>query len=107
MQAIDPPFALDITPERNVGADGNNDWQALAETRMVVSLGAPNPVDGKGSRYSQSGTVFVPRGYDLKHGDRIPYDGAHYAVIGKPRGTTDHAITGDEFWAAYTITGGG
>lgn len=108
MPVLDPKFALPVTPQRDLGESGNPDWQSLATTRMVMSLGAPNLVEGKGSRYTQSGVVFIPRGYDLKHGDRLPYNGAHYTVVGKPRGDHVHAITGDEFgWVEFTIAGGG
>ena len=91
-----------------MGEDGNPDWTALPATKMVVSLSTPTLLDGKGSRFSQSGTVFVPRGYDLKHGDRLPYDGVKYSVVGRPRGNHDHALTGEDFgWVAFTVTGGG
>lgn len=108
MPVLDPQFAVPVTPSRDFGADGNPDWQDLAPTKLVMSLGAPRLIEGKGSRYTQSGTAFLPRGYDIQHGDRIPYDGANYTVVGKARGNQDHPITGDDFgWVQCTVTGGG
>lgn len=105
---LDPAFAVPVVPERDTGSDGNPNWTPLTETKMVMSLNAPTLVaDSKGSRYTQSGTVCVPRGYDLKHGDRLPYDGAKYTVVGRQRGNQDHPFTGDDFgWVQFTVTGG-
>lgn len=108
MPLLDPQHATAVVPQRDNGSDGNPDWQNLPATRAVMRLDEPIPVDGKGSRYTQKGKAFIPRGYDLKHGDRIPFDGGHYTVIGRPRGNHDHPITGDDFgWVVYTVQGGG
>ena len=108
MSVLNPQFAVDVTPERDTGADGNPDWTALPATKLVMSLNAPTLLDGKGSRFTQSGTAFIPRGYDLKHGDRLPFGDGSYTVVGRPRGDHDHPFTGDDFgWVAYTVTSGG
>lgn len=111
---INPKRAIAVTPQRDQGSGGDTDWQDLPSTRMVLSLNAPQLIEAKGTRYRQGGTAFLPRDYDLAHGDRLPYRGRngqgplrHFTVIGHPRGDQDHAITGHEFWAAYTITSGG
>lgn len=108
MTVLNPRFALPVVPQRNHGEGGNVDWQDLPTTRMVLSLNAARLVDGKGNRYTQDGTAFLLRGYDLKHGDRLPYHGRYFTVIGAPRGDHDHPITGHDFgWVAYNVTGGG
>lgn len=108
MPVLDPQFAITAVPQRDNGIDGKVDWANLPETKMVLSLDAPTPVDGKGARYRQNGTVFIPRGYDLQSGDRLPHRSRFYTVVGEPRGDYDHAFTGEDFgWVQYTVTGGG
>lgn len=108
MSVIDPPFALDVVPQRDTGSGGNPEWTNLPATRMVLSLNAPNLVDGKGTRYTQTGTAFIPRGYDLNHGDRLPHHDRYYTVVGPPRGDHDHVFTGEDFgWVAFMVSGGG
>lgn len=108
MTVINPKSTLPVVPQRNHGQGGNADWQSLPPTRMVLSLNPARLVDDKGSRYTQDGTAFIPRGYELRHGDRLPYRGRFFTVVGSPRGDHDHPITGHDFgWVAYTVTGGG
>ncbi|TQK29381.1 hypothetical protein [Arthrobacter sp. SLBN-53] len=105
---LDPQGAGEVIPQRDNGSDGNPVWQDLPETRIVIALDKPVLVDGKGSRYTQSGSVAVPRGYDLKHGDRIPFDGAYLTVFGRPQGNHDHPVTGDDFgWVIFAVQAGG
>ncbi|AQT81967.1 hypothetical protein B1R94_25975 [Mycolicibacterium litorale] len=118
MGFIDPTFAGEVPFERLVD-EPNNDWAALTyqapgedeprvNTPAVVSLGRAVASGGNGPRYSQGGTVFLPRGIDRKSGDRFTYNGAKYRLVGRPAGDQDHPVTGDDFgWVTWSFEGSG
>ncbi|CAN5146979.1 hypothetical protein BH11ACT6_BH11ACT6_34900 [soil metagenome] len=127
MSFIDPAFAGQVPFERLVD-EANNGWTALsylppggsdpvADTPAVVSLDKPTSQLGSGPsrstamggpRYSQGGTVFLPRGIDRKRGDRFTHNGVKYSLIGAARGDQDHPVTGDDFgWVTWSFEGSG
>jgi hypothetical protein len=64
-------------------------------------------VSERGLTFVQSGEVYVPRDYDLLAGDRIPWGGAHFHVIGLAQADQLHVFTGDNFgWKFFQIEGG-
>jgi len=99
-----------VTPQRAVSDFGESDWTDLPEIEDVVFvLDAPVAVTTEsGARYTQDGSVFVPRGSDLRHGDRIPYQGTVYSVVGNVRWDMDHPLTRADFgYVEYAIRRGG
>src|SRR5258707_9953593 len=61
----------------------------------VFDLGAPS--SSGDSLYSQSGSLFVPRGSVIRNGDRITYQGRTFVAVGEPLWDMDHPLTGEDF----------
>lgn len=117
MPVLNPAFAGAVAFERCTD-QSNNIWVPLAyqppegdpaeKTPAVVSLDKPVARTASGFRYTQGGTVFLPRGLDRRNGDRFTYNGVKYHLIGAARGDQDHPLTGDDFgWVAFTFEGSG
>lgn len=118
MGFIDPAFAGEVPFERLVD-EANSTWAPLlylppgeddpvTNTPAVVSLDKPRAGAGNGPRYTQGGTVFLPRGLDRKRGDRFTHNGDKYRLVGAARGDQDHPVTGDDFgWVAFSFEGSG
>lgn len=97
MSVFGTVFGVDITPSRPTSDGlGNLTFTDLVVIHHAVfALGAPS--SSGDSTYSQSGSVFVPRGSDLRNGDRIPYGGRLFVAIGPPQWDMDHPFTGEDF----------
>lgn len=92
-----PIYGVTITPERPTSDGlGNLTFTPLDEIQgAVFDLGAPGAMGD--SVYSQAGSVYLPRGCDVRNGDRIPYQGRSFVVIGVPQWDMDHPLTGEDF----------
>lgn len=92
------PTGVTITPERDQGVDGNPNWQPLQPIRNAVF--APNhPVsilDRGGLQNTEDGSVYVPRGCDLRDGDRVEFNGTKYGIVGAALWDMNHPFTGDD-----------
>lgn len=108
MGLLNLPYASPLPFERSTeDLDGNTVWSDLDPTPAVVALTTPARETGIGPRYTQTGTVYVPRGTDRKAGDRFTYQGHNYTLVGPARGDLDQPFTGDDFgWMAFTFQGG-
>src|SRR6184192_2799549 len=108
MSVLGPIAGVSITPQRPVSDGlGNLSWTDLTPiANAVFALGAPS--SSADSVYSQTGSVFVPRGSDLTNGDRIVYQGRPFVVIGVPLWDMNHPMTGEDFeWVEIQIGYGG
>lgn len=101
---INPVSTTTIQPRRPTETFGEETFTALEPIDAVVSLN--KPVSGQQGRFTQSGTLFVPRGSDLKSADAFTYQGHEFRVVGWPRADQDHPITGDNLgWMQFVIEG--
>lgn len=107
MGLLNPAYAPEVLFERpDEDDDGNATWSPIGSIKAVVELTGPGLVSGSGTQYAQGGTVFVPRGSELKIGDRFSWGAAKYMLSGGPNGDQVHAFTGSDFgWVSYTIIG--
>jgi hypothetical protein len=97
MAVLGPMHGVDITPSRPT-SDGLGNFTFVDQAvihNAVFALSAPSSIAD--SVYSQAGSLFVPRGSDLRNGDRIPYAGRFFVVIGPPQWDMDHPFTGEDF----------
>lgn len=104
-----PVYGVTITPTRLTSDSlGNHTPTALAPiTNAVFALDAPS-ADDNSSLYSQGGDLFVPRGSDLRNGDRVTYQGRTFGIVGEAQWDMDHPLTGEDFgYVVYTIRFGG
>lgn len=104
---IQAPFAPEVLFQRpNEDADGDADYTDLATLPIVIDLSGPGIESGSGRQDAQQGIVFVPRGSALLIGDRFPWGGTTYLLVGGPDGDMIHPFTGADFgWVSYTIVG--
>lgn len=94
------PRGVTITPERKTTDFGERDWADIEPIEdAVFDLDEPKPVGESG--YMQTGTLFVPRGSDLKDGDRVTYQDQKFGVIGNAQRDMNHPFTGDDFGVVY------
>lgn len=118
MPVLNPTFAGAVAFQRCIDEENNvwtdlpyqpaGDTPAVRKTPAVVSLDKPVARTGSGPRYTQGGTVFIPRGLDRRNGDRFTHNGVKYHLIGAARGDQDHPFTGDDFgWVAFSFEGSG
>ena len=108
MGLLNPAYAAPLAFQRaTTDKDGNTASVDLPATPAVVALAAPGLEAGNGPRYTQTGTVYVPRGTDRMAGDRFTYQGHDYTLVGVARGDLDQPFTGSDFgWVAFTFQGG-
>lgn len=94
-----PIYGVSIIPERPTSDGlGNLTWAFLPQIdNAVFALTAPTGNPTTESTFSQIGQLFVPRGSDLLNGDRVPYFGRYFAVIGEPMWDFNHPFTNDDF----------
>lgn len=92
-----PIHGVTITPQRPTSDGlGNLTFTDLPDVPgAVFDLGGASSTAD--SLYSQSGSVFVPRGSDIANGDRLLYQGRLFVVIGPPQWDMDHPFTGEDF----------
>jgi hypothetical protein len=75
---------------------GNLSWADLtAIDNAVFALESPSS-DGD-SVYTQTGSLFVPRGSDITNGDRVTFQGRYFVVVGPPAWDMNHPMTGEDF----------
>lgn len=108
MAVINPAFTVTITLRRPTTEDfGEESFTTLPPVQAVLSLSPPihaGPGLAVTSRFTVSGTVFVPRGSDVASNDTFVYKGHTFRVTGWPRGDQQQAFTGDDFgWVSYLI----
>ncbi|MBX9920005.1 MAG: hypothetical protein K2Y33_09305 [Mycolicibacterium frederiksbergense] len=104
------PAGETITPQRYTEVFGESDWVDLsAISNVVIALDAPS-ADGQaaGKSYMQTGSLFAPRGSDLKDRDRFTYQDKTFGVVGDARWNQNHPFTGANFgYVEYAIRLGG
>jgi hypothetical protein len=49
------------------------------------------------SVYPETGILFVPRGSDLRNGDRVPFGSRNFVVVGEPLWDMNHPMTDEDF----------
>lgn len=79
------PVGVTITPQRVTESEfGETQWADLNSIdNAVIALSTAAPVGSEvGKVYTQSGALFVPRGSDLRNGDRFTYQGKTFGVVG-------------------------
>lgn len=93
-----------ITPQRSNPDFGEDSWSDLSPIeKAVFDLDKPSATtqsvrDGDGGKpYMQAGSLFVPRGSDLKDGDRVTYQGKTYGVVGDRQWDQNHPSTQHDF----------
>lgn len=100
-----------INPERFTDTDfGESSWQELDPIpNAVVALDKPVAIANEAGRpYSQDGALYVPRGADLRNGDRFDYQGKTFGVVGDARWDMEHPLTGNDLgYVEYSIRLGG
>lgn len=82
------PTGVTITPERFSEQDfGESKWVALDPiANAVVALNGPTTlIMESGKAYTQDGSLFVPRGSDLRNADRFEYQDKTFGVVGDAR----------------------
>jgi hypothetical protein len=101
MVLLGPVTGVTITPQRPTSDGlGNLTFADLDDIENAVF--AVEPAVG-GSRlhpdsvYRQSAQLFVPRGSDIRNGDRVTYQGRNWVVIGELLWDMDHPMTGEDF----------
>jgi hypothetical protein len=101
---LDPADAPQLPFERPPGT-------ALANVAALVELSAPAAgpaLEGVQTEdvtsFTETGTLFVPRGSDVRAGDRFTYQSRRYLVMGAKNWDLDHPLTGDDFgWMTFAI----
>lgn len=108
------PVGVTITPQRSTTVFGEDTWVAITPiSNAVFVLSTPSASVGnigstKDRLYAQGGSLFVPRGSDLKDGDRVTFQGKTFGVVGDAQWDMDHPFTGDDFgYVEYAIRLGG
>jgi hypothetical protein len=107
---LDPANAPTLPFERPLDALGVN-FAPLGDFPALVEL-AP-PVAGPSSMgvqtndvtsFTQSGTLFVPRGTAVVAGDRVAYQSRKYLLMGAPNWDLDHPLTFWDFgWMTFLL----
>lgn len=105
---INAPFAPTLPFER---PDALGGYAPLDNIPAVVVLEAPSAgPQSMGAQtdditaFTQSGQVFVPRGSDLRAGDRFTYQGRKYFLVGARNWDINHPMTGYDFgWMTFNI----
>lgn len=105
------PNGVTITPQRlSQGDFGESQWTDLIPIHhAVVALNAPTAAAGDaGKVYTQEGSLFVPRGSDIRNGDRFPYQGKTFGIVGDSQWEMDHPFSNNSLgYVEYTIRLGG
>jgi hypothetical protein len=101
------PYAPDVPFERPTDdADGNTTWASLGTVKTAVNLTGPALQSSSGTSVAQAGTVGVPRGSNLKVGDRFTWGADKYTLTSGPNGDMVHPATGDDLgWVTHTFMG--
>lgn len=114
MALLNPQFLTSVVPQRptddgmgNTTWTGENGVPDLPAVRVAVWLGSPSSAAGqRGPAWQEQAQVYVPRGSDLKSGDRIPYQGLKLVLSGIAVGDQVHPFTGHDFgWMVFSVVG--
>lgn len=80
---------MTITPKRRTTDFGEGQFLPITPIPgAVFALDPPSSstaavgADDLGKPYAQAGSLFVPRGSDLKDGDQVAYQGKTYGIVG-------------------------
>lgn len=94
---LGPIYGATITPQRPTSDGlGNLTFADLTPIdNVVVALDGPSSTED--SVYADAGSIYVPRGSDIANGDRVPYQGRNFVVIGEPLWDMNHPLTNDDF----------
>lgn len=107
---LDPAAAPTLPFERQTDGSGAS-YTALGYIPALVELAPPTSgpafmgVETEDvTSFTEAGTLFVPRGYDVRAGDRCTYQGRKYLVMGSRNWDLDHPLTGDDFgWMTLAL----
>lgn len=113
MPLLDPQFATSVVPQRPTDDGmGNTTWADLDPVSAVFWAGghaASHSVRlaaDRGPQWTAFAQLFVPRGTDIRSGDRIPYQGLLYVVSGVAAGDQVHPFSGNDFgWMVFNVEG--
>lgn len=105
---LEPDYAPELPFERPDGAGG---YTSLGATAAVVALSdaSAGPASmgvqtDDVTMFTQSGELYVPRGSDLRAGDRLTFSARKYELMGVANWDQDQPFTGDDFgWVAFKI----
>lgn len=104
-----PVAGVTITPERRVTDFGDGDYSPITPIENAVfdldppSSSATAVGDGDGGKpYMQDGSLFVPRGSDLKDGDRVKFQDKTFGIVGDARWDMDSPFPSG---AAHSLVG--
>lgn len=105
---ITAPFAPELPFERR---DVSGAYVPLRDIQAMVVLDPPSagpPLMGVQTddvtAFTQAGQVFVPRGSDLRGGDRLTYQARKYVLMGARNWDADHPMTGVNLgWMTFNI----
>uniref|UniRef100_A0AAU8GPZ8 Head-to-tail stopper n=1 Tax=Mycobacterium phage Farewell TaxID=3158893 RepID=A0AAU8GPZ8_9CAUD len=105
---LNPVDGVTIHPQRRTTDFGETNWTDLDPIELAIpQLDEARP-NTNGEGYTQSGTLFVPRGSDLQDGDRFRFQKKTFGVIGDAMWDMNHPLTGDDFgYVYYAIQLGG
>lgn len=107
---LDPAAAPKLAFERPQDNSGTN-FSPIGLVPALVELNPPTSGPAfmgvqteDVTSYTESGTLFVPRGADVRAGDRCTYQGRNYLLMGARNWDTDHPMTGDDFgWMTFAL----
>jgi hypothetical protein len=107
---LDPALAPTLPFERPTAGYGST-YSALGALPALVELDAPamGPASlgvqtNDITKFTQTGTLFVPRGAGTQAGDRVTYQGRKFLIMGAQNWDMNHPMTGDDFgWMTFAI----
>lgn len=107
---LDPALAPTLPFERPQDPFGDA-YTSLGDLPAFVELSDPAPgpsFEGIETEditsFTQTGTLFVPRGTGIQVGDRTTYQDRKYLVMGARNWDLDHPLTGDNFgWMTFAL----
>ena len=107
-----PISGVTILPQRPVydGLGNVTAWTNLEPIENALfALDPPVTMVGeRGMLYSQTGSLFVPKGAGLANADRMLYQNRLWDIVGEAEWDMTHPMTGDDFgYVSYAISWGG
>jgi hypothetical protein len=113
MPLLNPQFTTTVVPQRPTDDGmGNTVWADLPAVQAVIWAGGHAAARSvrlstdRGPQWTAFAQVFLPRGSDVKSGDRIPYQGVFYVLSGVTSGDEVHPFTGNDFgWMVFNVEG--
>lgn len=110
---LNPKFMITVVPQRPTDDGmGNITWANRPPIQAVIWAGGHAAAHSvrlavdRGPQWTAFAQLFVPRGSDVKSGDRIPYRGLVYVVSGPASGDQVHPFTEHDFgFMAFNVEG--